>query len=57
MGKNIPNETRRPLEDWTVIGAERLTGPNNTNAPQKERNVPNAVNWDITPNAAGLGGK
>ena len=30
MGKNIPNETRRPREDWTVIGAERPTGPNNT---------------------------
>ena len=57
MGKKIPNETRRPREDWTVIGAERLTGPNNTNAPRKERNVPNAVNWDITPNAAGQGGK
>ena len=54
MEKNIPNETRRPREDWTAIGAENLTGPNNTNIPQKERNVPNAVNWDILLNAAGL---
>ena len=57
MGKNIPTETRRPREDWTAIGAERLTGLNRTNVPQKKRNVPNAVNWDIMLNADGLGGK
>ena len=56
-GKEHTERNPKTARNWTVIGAERPTGPNNTNAPRKERSVPNAVNWDITPNAVGPGGK
>ena len=57
MEKNKLNEIRRPLEDWTATDVQHPTGPNNMNVPQRERNVPNAANWDIMQNVVGQQGK
>ena len=54
--KNKPNDTRKQ-DDWSAINVEHVTGPNNMNVPQEEKNASNAVNWDITQNVADQPGK
>ena len=45
-------EKTQNSEEWTATDAEPPIGLNNTNVRREERNVPNAVNLDTSPNAA-----